>query len=102
MALICYVNGVFCAAEEARISAFDHGFLYGDGIFESLTAAQGRIFKLGEHLDRLERSARALRLALPEPKARIADIVKEAVRRSGPAPVSASSSPAVATLPTCA
>ncbi|MEK7837354.1 MAG: branched-chain amino acid aminotransferase, partial [candidate division NC10 bacterium] len=60
MALICYVNGVFCAAEEARISAFDHGFLYGDGIFESLTAAHGRIFKLGEHLDRLERSARAL------------------------------------------
>lgn len=33
MALICYVNGVFCAAEEARVSAFDHGFLYGDGIF---------------------------------------------------------------------
>lgn len=87
MALICYVNGVFCTAEEARLSAFDHGFLYGDGIFESLTAAQGRIFKLGEHLERLERSARALRLTLPEPRERIGEIVKEAVRRSGPAPV---------------
>lgn len=83
MPLICYVNGRFCQADEARISAFDHGFLYGDGIFESLTATNGRIFKLREHLERLERSARALRLQLPEPTHRIAEIVKEAVRRSG-------------------
>ncbi len=87
MAHTCYVNGVFCEAEEARVSAFDHGFLYGDGAFETLTAGRGRIFRLTEHLDRLARSARALRLALPEPKARIAEIVREAVRRSGPAPV---------------
>ena len=40
-------------AERAAVSAFDHGFLYGDGIFESLTVSDGRIFKLGEHLDRL-------------------------------------------------
>ncbi len=83
MALICYVNGEFIEAGEARVSAFDHGFLYGDGIFESMTTAGGRIFKLRDHLDRLERSARALRLGLPETKERIGEIVKEAVRRSG-------------------
>jgi len=87
MSLVCYVNGAFVAADEARVSAFDHGFLYGDGVFESLTAARGRILKLREHLDRLERSVRALRLALPESRERIGNIVKEAVRRSGPAPV---------------
>jgi len=81
--LICYVNGEFVPAERAAVSAFDHGFLYGDGIFESLTVSDGRIFKLGEHLDRLEKSARALRLALPENRDRLAGIVKEAVRRSG-------------------
>jgi branched-chain amino acid aminotransferase len=87
MGLTCYVNGAFCEAEEARVSAFDHGFLYGDGAFESLTASGGRIFRLREHLDRLGRSARALRLPLPEPRERIAEIVTEAVRRSGPAPL---------------
>jgi branched-chain amino acid aminotransferase len=83
MPLICYVNGEFVPAERAAVSAFDHGFLYGDGVFESLTVSDGRIFKLGEHLDRLEKSARALRLALPESRDRLAGIVKEAVRRSG-------------------
>jgi branched-chain amino acid aminotransferase len=83
MSLICYVNGEFVDAAEAKVSAFDHGFLYGDGVFESLTARDGRLFKLRDHLDRLERSARALRLDLPESKDRIAEIVKEAVRRSG-------------------
>ncbi len=83
MPLICYVQGEFVEAGEAKVSAFDHGFLYGDGVFESLTAANGRIFKLREHLDRLERSARVLRLQLPETKERIAEIVKETIRRSG-------------------
>ena len=82
MPLVCYVNGAFCEAAHAKVSAFDHGFLYGDGVFESLTARNGRIFKLRDHLHRLERSARALRLRLPEAKERIAQIVKEAVRRS--------------------
>lgn len=82
MPLVCYVNGQFCEAADAKVSAFDHGFLYGDGVFESLTAKNGRIFKLREHLDRLERSARALHLQLPVAKERIAEIVKEAVKRS--------------------
>ena len=80
---ICYVNGEYVAAEEARVSAFDHGFLYGDGLFESMTVTNRRIFKFSEHLDRMERSARALRLGLPETRERIAEVVKECVRRSG-------------------
>lgn len=83
MPLVCYVDGAFVEEAEAKVSAFDHGFLYGDGIFESLTATGGRIFRLGAHLDRLERSAQALRLALPETKERIGGIVKECARRSG-------------------
>ena len=80
---ICYVNGEYVVAEEAKISAFDHGFLYGDGLFESMTVTNRRIFKFSEHLDRMERSARALKLELPESRERIAEIVKECVRKSG-------------------
>ena len=83
MSYICYVNGEYVAAEEARVSAFDHGFLYGDGLFESMTVTNRRIFKFSEHLDRMERSARALKLELPETRERIAEVVKECVRRSG-------------------
>ena len=79
----CYVNGEYVAAKEARVSAFDHGFLYGDGLFESMTVTNRRIFKFSEHLDRMERSARALKLELPETRERIAEVVKECVRRSG-------------------
>ena len=79
---ICYVNGEYVAAEEARVSAFDHGFLYGDGLFESMTVTNRRIFKFSEHLDRMERSARALKLTLPETRERIAEVVKECVRKS--------------------
>ena len=56
---ICYVNGEYVPAGEAKVSAFDHGFLYGDGLFESMTVTNRRIFKFSEHLDRMERSARA-------------------------------------------
>ena len=80
---ICYVNGEYVEAAEARVSAFDHGFLYGDGLFESMTVTGGRIFKFSGHLDRMERSARTLKIALPESRERIAEIVKECVRRSG-------------------
>ncbi len=83
MSLICYVNGEYAPASEARVSAFDHGFLYGDGLFESMTVTGGRIFRFQEHLDRMERSARALQIALPETRGRIAGIVKECARRSG-------------------
>ncbi|MFZ5641218.1 MAG: branched-chain-amino-acid transaminase [Bacillota bacterium] len=60
-----YLNGDLVPAEMARISVFDHGFLYGDGLFETMRSYKGKVFKLGEHLDRLEKSARLLELNLP-------------------------------------
>ncbi len=80
---ICYVNGKFTVTDEAKVSAFDHGFLYGDGLFESMTVTNRRIFRFQDHLDRMERSARALKLELPESRERIAGVVKECVQRSG-------------------
>jgi len=62
---LVYLNGELVPAGEARISVFDHGFLYGDGLFETMRAYNGRVFKLKEHLDRLENSARLMELNLP-------------------------------------
>jgi len=60
-----YVNGAFVEQEDAKISVFDHGLLYGDGVFEGIRLYSGNIFKLEEHLIRLERSAHAIALELP-------------------------------------
>ena len=48
-----YIDGKFYPKEEAKVSVFDHGFLYGDGVFEGIRAYSGRIFRLDEHLERL-------------------------------------------------
>ncbi|MBI4396198.1 MAG: branched-chain-amino-acid transaminase [Elusimicrobia bacterium] len=55
-----YMNGRLVPKEEAVVSVFDHGFLYGDGVFEGIRAYNGRVFRLQEHMDRLYRSARAI------------------------------------------
>lgn len=60
-----YLNGEFFKEEECRISVFDHGFLYGDGAYETLRVYQGRIFLLERHLARLRRSCEFIGLALP-------------------------------------
>jgi len=60
-----YLNGDLVPEDEAKISVFDHGFLYGDGVFEGIRAYDGYVFKLDEHLDRLYRSARAINLEIP-------------------------------------
>ena len=60
-----YINGKFRDETEAMISVFDHGLLYGDGIFEGLRAYHGRVFKLKEHIDRLFCSAKAILLNIP-------------------------------------
>lgn len=60
-----FIDGDFFPKEEAKISVFDHGFLYGDGIFEGLRVYYGRIFRAQEHLDRLLASAKAISLNLP-------------------------------------
>ncbi|MDD5169861.1 MAG: aminotransferase class IV, partial [Syntrophales bacterium] len=60
-----YIDGLFYKKEDARISVFDHGLLYGDGVFEGIRIYNGRIFKLREHVLRLFRSAQALLLKIP-------------------------------------
>ncbi|MBT5716645.1 MAG: branched-chain-amino-acid transaminase [Opitutae bacterium] len=60
-----YLNGDLVAKEDAKISVFDHGLLYGDGVFEGIRLYNGCIFKLDEHLERLEFSAKAILLDLP-------------------------------------
>jgi branched-chain amino acid aminotransferase len=60
-----YLNGKFVEKEDAKVSVFDHGFLYGDGIFEGIRAYNGRVFRLKEHLDRLWASAKAINLIIP-------------------------------------
>jgi branched-chain amino acid aminotransferase len=80
---IVYVNGEFVPQSEARISVLDHAVLYGDGVFETVFAWHGRIFKLDEHLDRCFRSMQAIALEPPMPKARMRELVIEAARRNG-------------------
>lgn len=60
-----YVDGKFCDKDDARISVFDHGFLYGDGCFEGIRVYEGNVFRLKEHIERLYRSAKTLALDLP-------------------------------------
>jgi len=77
-----YLNDRFVPQEEAVVSVFDHGFLYGDGVYETLRAYRGRVFQLAEHLARLERSASRIQLRLPVGPERLADLVRESLRRN--------------------
>ena len=77
-----YLDGKFVNKEEAKISVFDHGLLYGDGIFEGIRVYGGNIFRLDEHLERLEYSARAIMLDMPWSRKEIAEATCEACRRN--------------------
>ena len=61
-----YIDGKYYDENQAKISVFDHGLLYGDGIFEGIRAYNGRVFKLKEHIDRLFCSAKAILLEHPD------------------------------------
>jgi branched-chain amino acid aminotransferase len=78
-----YINGRFHEEAEAKVSVLDHGFLYGDGIFEGIRLYEGCIFRLEEHLERLEYSAKAILLDLPWTRAEIAAATCEACRVNG-------------------
>lgn len=82
MGRVVYLNGEFVPQEEAKVSVFDHGFLYGDGIFEGIRAYNGRVFKLREHLVRLYESAKTLMLEIPMDIDRMAEVVAETCRRN--------------------
>jgi len=82
MGLWIYLNGEYVSEEEAKISVFDHGFLYGDGVFEGIRAYGGKVFKLEEHLKRLYDSARAIALKIPLSKEEMKGKVLETLRRN--------------------
>ncbi|HEV8339427.1 MAG TPA: branched-chain-amino-acid transaminase [bacterium] len=83
MGLVTYVNGAFVPKEEASISVFDHGLLYGDGIFEGIRAYNGRVFRLEEHLDRLFDSAKTIMLEIPLSREQMREAILETLRRNG-------------------
>ncbi|MEG0578779.1 MAG: aminotransferase class IV, partial [Niameybacter sp.] len=62
MSRIIYLDGQYVPEEEAKVSVFDHGVLYGDGVFEGIRVYNGRIFKCEEHIDRLYNAAKAIML----------------------------------------
>jgi branched-chain amino acid aminotransferase len=68
--------------EEAKISVFDHGFLYGDGVFEGIKAYNGRVFALDEHVDRFFESAQSIQLELPLSRSEMKNAIIETVRRN--------------------
>src|SRR5262245_27992716 len=78
-----YVDGKFLDEKNAKISVFDHGLLYGDGVFEGIRAYNGRVFKLKEHIDRLFYSAKAILLTIPMTHDQVMRAVVESCRRNG-------------------
>src|SRR6266705_306795 len=83
MPSIIWIDGQWHDRRTAVVSGFDHGLLYGDGVFEGIRAYGGRIFRLAEHLDRLYASAKAIWLDVPVAKAEMARVVEEGVTKSG-------------------
>src|SRR6185295_10693027 len=80
---IVYLNGEFVPGEEAKVSIFDHGYLFGDSIFETLRSYEGTIFRLDAHLDRLPDSARYMKMTLPASRTELTDLCSETLSRSG-------------------
>lgn len=78
-----YLDGKFVDSADAKISVFDHGLLYGDGIFEGIRLYEGNIFRLEEHLERLEYSAKAILLKMPWSRKEISDATCETCRQNG-------------------
>ncbi|MBX0357043.1 branched-chain-amino-acid transaminase [Halobacillus sp. Nhm2S1] len=77
-----YMSGEYMKKEEAVVSVYDHGFLYGDGVFEGIRVYEGNIFKLDEHLNRLYDSAKSIMLEIPHSKEELEEIIAETVRRN--------------------
>ena len=80
--LLVYVDGNYYPKSQAKISVYDHGLLYGDGVFEGIRAYSGVVFKLKEHIDRLYRSAHTIMLQIPMAKEEMIDAVLETLRKN--------------------
>ncbi len=79
---LVYIDGEYYPKSQAKISVFDHGFLYGDGVFEGIRAYKGVVFKLREHVDRLYNSAKVLMLNIPLTKEEMINTVLETLRKN--------------------
>jgi branched-chain amino acid aminotransferase len=78
-----WLDGQLCDKADARVSVFDHGLLYGDGVFEGLRVYEGCVFRMEPHLDRLYDSARVIMLSIPYTQAEISKAICDTVRASG-------------------
>ena len=83
MARIVFMNDRLVPENEARVSVFDHGLLYGDGVFEGMRSYSGRVFRLDAHIDRLWESAQAICLKIPLTKEAVAKAVNETLAANG-------------------
>jgi len=79
---LIYINGEFVPAEKASVSVFDHGFLYGDGVFEGIRAYDGKVFRLEEHVRRLFDSAQAIMLCIPMTQEEMILAILETMRKN--------------------
>src|SRR6202035_2966820 len=75
-----YVNGKLFDKADAKISVYDHGLLYGDGVFEGIRVYSSKVFRLREHVERLYESARSIRLEIPMSREQMADAVISTVQ----------------------
>ena len=80
---LVYVDGQFLPKREAKVSVYDHGFLYGDGVFEGIRTYNGRVFKLDEHIKRLYESAKSMELSIPISEEDMKKTILETIGRSG-------------------
>jgi len=83
MPLKVYINGQLYDKDDARISVYDHGLLYGDGVFEGIRSYGGKVFRLEQHLDRLWNSAKAIWLEIPMTKAQMAQAIRDTLQING-------------------
>src|SRR6056297_4035637 len=83
MSLKVNINGQLFDKEDAKISVYDHGLLYGDGVFEGMRTYAGKVFRLQQHLDRLNESARAIGLQLPITLEQLAEDTRATVAKNG-------------------
>ncbi|NQT39460.1 MAG: aminotransferase class IV, partial [Planctomycetes bacterium] len=83
MSLKVYIDGKHYDKEDAKISVYDHGLLYGDGVFEGIRSYGGKVFRLTEHIDRLWDSAKALMLEIPMTKEAMAEAIYDTLKLNG-------------------
>lgn len=77
-----YVNGEYVLKDDAKVSVYDHGFLYGDGVFEGIRVYNGNVYRLEEHLQRLYESAQSIMLNIPHTKEELTDIIVETLQKN--------------------